>query len=87
MIEADASKITDVITGDPEMLRAVEGFLDAVLGLDDVDLDELLSDMAEAIARSGPFRNHEHMVVVVKRGMLLALHALALSRLPSQGQA
>jgi hypothetical protein len=85
MIYADASKISEAIVGDPALLRALHGFVEKVTG--DADLGALLDDVAAFVAARSPFPDHASLAETVRCEMLQALHALALDRLPTKGNA
>jgi hypothetical protein len=85
MIYADASRISEVIAGDAEMLRVLHAFIFAVIG--DDDLGTILDDLPAAIAAYSPFEDEAALIEVVRVETLQALHALALSRLPARGSA
>jgi hypothetical protein len=85
MIYATAARISEIIAGDLALLRAMHAFLEAA----DIGdgLGALLDELPAAIAVHSPFESEQDVVEVVRREMLLALHTLALRRLPAKGRA
>jgi hypothetical protein len=85
MIHASASKIAETIANDRDVLLAMNTFL-AAANLGDA-VGEILEALPAAIAASSPFESEADLTVTVHRETLLALHALALRRLPARGRA
>jgi hypothetical protein len=85
MIVASAAKISEIIAGDIELLCEMQRFLEAAdMGN---EVGALLDTLPEAIAAHGPFASEQDVEDAVERETLLALHSLALRRLPARGRA
>jgi hypothetical protein len=87
MIHATADQIKEIIVADPALLRALHDFLDAVTGDVGAEIDTILDELPSAIAQFSPFTDEATLTDVVRREMLLALHALGLRVLPAKGDA